>query len=174
MAIYSTDYEEDRAACFKALRDRVPKLYVSTIRAEDPNDATNTKALESASLRAVLQFGFVNAQRALDDASNKEKAVLGKVFERLFASAASAGAGPDEQRSDRKFEVTAVEGVQSNIDTSFNTQLKKLTPTFEHFGYPGLTDPELRTETLLDVKQLLSNHTTVNYQGPVPVWSEPT
>lgn len=159
--------EDNRAACFRALRDRVPKLYQVSIRAEDPNDPTNTKDLEIGNLRAVLQFGFVNAQRALDDASNKEKAVLGKVFERLFASAASAGAGPDEQARAEALQ-GAVEGVQTEIDTNFNTQLGNLAPTFGLFGYPGLSDPQLRTETLLDVKQLLSNHTTVSYQGPVP------
>ena len=159
--------ENDRTACFRALRDRVPKLFEASIRAEDPNDPTNTKDLESSNLRAVLQFGFVNAQRALDDATNKEKAVLGKVFERLFASATSPSAGPDEQARAEALK-GAVEGVQTEIDTSFNTQLGNLAPTFELFGYPGLTDPQLQTETLLDVKQLLSNHTTVSYQGPVP------
>ncbi len=159
--------DQDRATSFKALRDRVPKLYLATIRAEDPSDATNTKKLEIANLRAVLQFGFVNAQRALDNASNKEKAVLGKVFEQLFASATSAGAGPDEQTRAETLKI-AVEGVQSDIDTNFNAQLGELAPTFGLFGYPGLADPQLRTETLLDVKQLLSNHTTVSYQGPIP------
>ena len=160
------ELEEDRAACFRALRDRVPKLFVASIRAEDPNDPTNTKDVESTSLGAFLQFGFVNAQRTLDDASNKEKAVLGKVFERLFASATSAGAGSDEQEQAEALKA-AVEEVQSEINTNFNTQLRGLAPTFELFGYPGLADPQLRTETLLDVKQLLSNHTTVGYQGPV-------
>jgi putative ATP-dependent endonuclease of the OLD family len=156
-----------RAACFRALRERVPKLFVAGIRAEDPNDANNTRDLESGSLRAILQFGFINAQRALDDTSNRERAVLGKVFERLFASATSTGAGPDEQARAEILKV-AVEGVQSEIDSNFNTQLGGLAPTFGLFGYPGLGDPKLRTETLLDVKQLLSNHTTVSYQGPVP------
>jgi putative ATP-dependent endonuclease of the OLD family len=161
------DLEEDRVACFRSLRERVPKLFEAGIRAEDPNDPTNTKDLDGANLRAVLQFGFINAQRALDDASNKEKAVLGKVFERLFASASSAGAGPDEQSRAETLK-TAVEEVQTEIDTNFNSQLGDLAPTFALFGYPGLSDPQLRTETLLDVKQLLSNHTTVSYQGPVP------
>ena len=159
--------DEDRKAFFRALRERVPKLFVARIEAEDPNDATNKKDLESVNLSAVLQFGFINAQRALDDASNKEKAVLGKVFERLFASASSAGAGTEDQtRADNL--KTAVEDMQAQIDIDFNSQLDDLAPTFELFGYPGLSDPQLRTETLLDVKQLLSNYTTVNYRGPVP------
>jgi predicted ATP-dependent endonuclease of OLD family len=161
------DIEEDRATCFRTLRERVPRFFTTSVKAEDPNDSTNTKDLESANLRAVLQFGFINAQRALDDASNKDKAVLGKVFERLFASASSAGAGPDDQTRAETLKA-AVEGVQTEIDTNFNSQLGELAPTFGLFGYPGLSDPQLRTETLLDVKQLLSNHTTVSYSGPVP------
>lgn len=158
---------DDRRGFFRALRERVPKFFEARVEAEDPNDATNTKLLESANLKAVLQFGFINAQRALDDASNKEKAVLGKVFERLFTSASAAGAGPDEQARAGNLK-TAVEGVQSQIDTDFNGQLRALAPTFALFGYPGLSDPQLRTETQLDVQQLLSNHTTVTYASLDP------
>ena len=158
---------EDRHECFRALRERVPKLFVAKIEAEDPNDPTNKKDLDIANLRAVLQFGFINAQRALDDASNKERAVLGKVFERLFVAASSAGAGIGDKTKADKLE-TAVEGVQSQIDKDFNAQLVELVPTFELFGYPGLADPRLRTETRLDVEQLLSNHTSVSYLSPVP------
>ena len=161
------DLDDDKAACFRALRERVPKLFTAKLTAEDPNDETNTKDLDSARMQAVLQFGFINAQRALDNASNKEKAVLGKVFERLFKSASSTGAGPDEQTRAESLR-NAVEVVQVDIDTSFNSQLGTLAPTFELFGYPGLSDPKLQTETLLDVRQLLSNHTTVSYQGPLP------
>jgi putative ATP-dependent endonuclease of the OLD family len=161
------DLGEDRRGFFRALRERVPKLFEAQIEAKDPNDPTNTKILESANLRAVLQFGFINAQRALDDATNKEKAVLGKVFERLFTSASAAGAGADDQARAETLK-TAVEGVQTQIDTDFNHQLGALAPTFALFGYPGLSDPQLRTETQLDVQQLLSNHTTVTYSGPDP------
>lgn len=161
------DLGDDRRNCFRELRDRVPKLYEARIEAQDPNDATNTKVLESANLRAVLQFGFINAQRALDDASNKEKAVLGKVFERLFTSASAVAAGPDDQARAAALKA-AVEGVQTDIDTNFNLQLQALAPTFDLFGYPGLSDPRLRTETQFDVQQLLSNHTTVTYSGPIP------
>ena len=158
---------DDRRIFFRELRERVPKLFEASVEAQDPNDPTNTKILESANLRAVLQFGFINAQRALDDATNKEKAVLGKVFERLFTSASAAGAAADDQARAETLK-TAVEGVQTNIDTDFNHQLRALAPTFALFGYPGLSDPQLRTETQFDVQQLLSNHTTVTYAGPDP------
>lgn len=158
---------DGRREFFRALRERVPKLFEARVEAEDPNDPTNTKLLETTNLKAVLQFGFINAQRALDDALNRDKAVLGKVFERLFSSASAAGAGADDQARAQTLK-TAVEGVQTQIDTDFNDQLGALAPTFALFGYPGLSDPQLRTETQLDVQQLLSNHTTVTYAGPDP------
>ncbi|ASQ90257.1 hypothetical protein CHL67_04365 [Prosthecochloris sp. GSB1] len=161
------DFGSDRRCFFRTLRERVPKLFEASVEAQDPNDPTNTKVLESANLRAVVQFGFINAQRALDDAANKEKAVLGKVFERLFNSASAAGARQDDQARAETLK-TAVEGVQTQIDNDFNDQLGALAPTFALFGYPGLSDPQLRTETKLDVQQLLSNHTTVTYSGPDP------
>ena len=159
--------DEDRQAFFLALRERVPKLFVARIEAEDPNDATNKKDLQGVNLRTVFQFGFINAQRALDDASNKERAVLGKVFERLFVAASSAGAGTDDLTRANNLK-TAVKEVQSQIDNDFNAQLRALAPTFALFGYPGLADPQLCTETQLDVEQLLSNHTSVSYMSTDP------
>lgn len=161
------ELSDDRRVFFRALRERVPKLFEARVEAKDPNDLMNTKLLDSVSLKAVVQFGFINAQRAVDDATNKEKAVLGKVFERLFTSASAAGAGPDEQERAEALK-TAVEGVRAQIDIDFNAQLGALSPTFALFGYPGLSDPQLQTETQLDVQQLLSNHTTVTYSGPDP------
>ena len=156
--------DDDRTTFFKALKERIPKLFEATIEAQDPNDPTNQKSLGGANLRSVLQFSFINAQRALDDASNKEKAVLGKVFEKLFTAASSEAANTDDQATAAAL-TSAVDKVQEQINEGFNEQLKNLAPTFDLFGYPGLTDPKLRTETILKVEQLFSNHTTVGYLG---------
>ncbi len=158
------DFDDDRASFFKALKERIPKLFEATIEAQDPNHPTNQKSLGAVNLRSVLQFAFINAQRALDDTSNKEKAVLGKVFEKLFSAASSEAANTDDQATAAAL-TSAVDKVQEQINEGFNEQLKNLAPTFDLFGYPGLTDPKLRTETILKVEQLFSNHTTVGYLG---------
>ena len=62
-----------RTSFFRAIRERVPKQFSSTVLAVDPGDPTNTKALESATLRGVFASGFITAQRGLDDVTNKEK-----------------------------------------------------------------------------------------------------
>src|SRR3546814_6137924 len=49
--------------------------------------------------------------------------------------------------------------------SGFNAKLTSLLPTFDLFGYPGLADPELVTETSFDVDKLLNDHTKVRYVG---------
>jgi putative ATP-dependent endonuclease of the OLD family len=156
--------DDDKPAFFKALKERIPKVFKASVEAEDPNDSTNRKIVDTSHLRALLQFGFINAQRTLDEVSDKGRAVLGKVFEKLFITASSETATTEDQESANALK-TATDDVQAQIDEKFNKEMKKLAPAFELFGYPGLADPNLRTETLLQVEQLFSNHTTVGYPG---------
>ncbi|MFZ4777405.1 MAG: ATP-dependent nuclease [Terrimicrobiaceae bacterium] len=148
----------------RAIRDRVPKLYFCSIQAVDPGDPTNTKNVDLATLRAVLASGFINAQRGLDDVTDKERDVLGKVLESLFKSAKSESADEKDQGVAKQLE-NAVQGIQTTIDAGFNIQLQELLPAFNLFGYPGFADPSLLTETTLDVERLLTNHTKVHYAG---------
>lgn len=156
--------DTNKNAFFKNIKERIPKLFEICIEAQDPNDVTNRQLLKISHLRSVLQFAFINAQRALDDATYKEKAVLGKILEKLFISATSETASEADQTTAAAL-MSAAETVQEQINNEFNDQLKNLAPTFDLFGYPGLTDPKLMTETVLEVERLLSNHTTVGYLG---------
>ncbi len=155
---------EKKAAFFRTIRDLVPKFYSCSVKAVDPTDATNTKALDWPTLRAVLASGFINAQRGLDDDTKKERDVLGKVLEELFKSAKADSADEKDRGVANQLE-TAVQGIQTSIDTGFNVQLQELLPAFTLFGYPGFADPSLRTETTLDVERLLKDHTKVHYAG---------
>lgn len=153
-----------RPAFFRALREKIPALFTTKVWAQDPNDSTNRKQMSQGALRPLVATGFVNAQRGLDDTTSKESDVLAKILEGLFNTAMSptASAG-DRVIADALTE--AVQGIQLKIDEDFNVKLKTLIPTLETFGYPGLGGPELETETTLDVKRLLSNHTKVRYAG---------
>lgn len=155
----------ERRAFFKELKERIPAFYRVTVEAEDPNDSSNKKPVELPQLRALLQFGYINAQRALDDTTRAERAVIGKVLEALFIAATKETADPSGRDTAEQLKA-AVGTIQDSIDSDFNSELLKLIPAFRLFGYPGLTDPKLRTETALNVETLLSNHTTVTYEGP--------
>jgi predicted ATP-dependent endonuclease of OLD family len=156
--------DAEREAFFRAMRDRIPKLFKASLLAVDPGDATNTKKVEWRRLRSLIQGGFVEAQRGLDDATITPTEVLGKILSVLFRNAKAESAAATDKATAKKLEA-AVEGVQSEIDRSFSEQLKELLPTIQLFGYPGLPDPKLRTETVLGVERLLKDHTKIRYSG---------
>jgi predicted ATP-dependent endonuclease of OLD family len=153
-----------RKAFFRVLGSRIAGAYGSSLEAVDPNDQTNRKALEPKTLRTLIMGGFINAQRGLDDETKRERDVLGKVVEVLFQSALNDRADPEKRTTAEQLKV-AVEGIQNDLHTDFNAKLTSLLPTFDLFGYPGLSDPGLITETNFDVDKLLSDHTKIRYTG---------
>ena len=156
--------EEDRLAFFQLLRERVPALFVASISAEDPNDPTNRKQMTVSALRSLLKTGFVNAQRGLDDDTSRDTDVLAKILEGLFSAAKSPMADQADQAVAQAMQ-DAVREIQRTIQGGFKEELRKLMPTLNTFGYPGLDGSELETETTLDVERLLSSHTKVRYPG---------
>lgn len=153
-----------RKALFRVLGSRIAGAYGSSLEAVDPNDQTNRKALEPKTLTTLIMGGFINAQRGLDDETKRERDVLGKVVEVLFQSALNDRADPEKRTTAEQLKV-AVEGIQNDLHTGFNAKLTSLLPTFDLFGYPGLSDPGLITETNFDVDKLLSDHTKIRYTG---------
>ena len=156
--------EETRSTFFQVLRERIPELFVTNIWAEDPNDGDNRKRMTVSSLKSLLNTGFVNAQRGLDDNTTRDTDVLAKILEDLFTAAKSPTAAEDDQAVAKALE-DAVQEMQETIESDFQVQLRKLMPTLHAFGYPGLDGSEMETETTLEVERLLSNHTKVRYAG---------
>lgn len=155
---------EDKIVFFRALRERIPASFVVRIWAEDPHDPTNQREMPATALRNLVRTGFINAQRGLDDVTSKETDVLAKVLEGLFSTASSESADAQDKIVAEAL-TAAVQGIQTQMDENFGSQLKKLLPTLKSFGYPGLGGQELQTETTLDVRRLLSNFTKVRYAG---------
>jgi len=151
-------------AFFRELRERVPDLFITKVWAEDPNDETNQKSIQLATLRYLLRSGFVNAQRGLDDDTSRDRDVLARILEGLFTIAKSPTANSEEQRVAKALQ-EAVSEIQDTIQGGFKEKLQKLMPTLQSFGYPGLDGSELEAETTLDVERLLSRHTKVGYPG---------
>ena len=156
--------ETKKSDFFQAMKERVPRFYKANLSAVDPNDSTNVKLLEWSKLQRLLDCGFVNAQRGLDDETYKDKDVLGRILEVLFTTAMSETANQYDRDAADKLE-DAVKAMQGDIDEGFNENLKKLLPALSLFGYPGLIDPGILTETTLDVRRLLKDHTKIRYAG---------
>ncbi len=156
--------ESARIAVFKVLRERVPKMFAAKIWAQDPTDPNNRRELTNTALRHLVKPGFINAQRGLDDVTSRESDVLAKVLESLFSTASSDRADHGDKLVADALGA-AVQDIQEQIDANVGSELKKLMPTLQSFGYPGLGGQELHTETTLDVRRLLSNFTRVRYAG---------
>jgi predicted ATP-dependent endonuclease of OLD family len=146
------------------MRKRIPKHYEAAVFAVDPNDPSNMKSVPYPKFRSLLNCGFIHAQRGLDDVTHEERDVLGKILETLVKAATSDFAMPEDKTVAENLS-TAVQGLQTGIDGQFKSQLESLLPAFTTFGYPGLNDPGLRTETAIDVGRLLTNHTKITYRG---------
>lgn len=146
--------DEHRLTLFKDLTMRVPQLFALEWRAEDPGDPSNVKAVPGTAVQALIDCQFINAQRGLDGEGSRETDVLAGVG--LFASASLLTA-QGEQRDIAESLERAVADIQFKIDDDFRTQLQRLMPTIQSFGFPGLDGQELHTETSLDVQRLLSN-----------------
>ena len=155
---------EAQAAFFQQLRERIPDLFHSSILAEDPNDATNTRLVSVGALQSLLKTGFINAQRGLDDNTSRDTDVLAKILEGLFVAAKSPTADQVDQEIAEALQV-AVQDIEHQIAVEFQGELKRLIPTLQTFGYPGLDGSEIETETTLNVERLLSSHTKVRYRG---------
>lgn len=156
--------QESRGAFFRDLRTRLAQFYEPRIFAEDPSDDANTKAMSVSAIQALVQTGFINAQRGLDGATSKDTEVLGRILEGLFTNASSPNANTTERVIAEALK-EAVAEIQEKLDSNFAGELKKLIPTFQTFGYPGLGGPELQTETTLDIKRMVTNFTKVSYSG---------
>lgn len=144
------------------MKERIPDMFNITIFAQDPNDDTNFVAVETSKFKNLLSAGFINAQRGLDDITHTEKDVLGKVLTKLFKTANSDSAPKDLQEKSKKLQDVVGE-IQEKVDTDFNKKLNELLPALQMFGYPGLADPNLSTETTLDVASILESNTKIRY-----------
>lgn len=59
----------------------------------------------------------------------------------------------------------AIAEIEVKLGNEVNEVFKKIIPAFEKFGYPGLADPGLTAITNLDIERVLSNHTSIRYEG---------
>lgn len=158
------DVAVNRLNLFRVLGSRLAGAYAVSLDAVDPNDPSNRKSLEPKTLTTLIRGGFINAQRGLDDDTHRERDVLGKVVEVLFQSALTDPVDPEKRTTAEQLKA-AVEQIQGDLHAGFNAKLTSLLPTFDLFGYPGLSDPGLVTETSFDVDKLLNDHTKVRYVG---------
>ncbi len=150
---------------YRGLRDTIPKAYGIRLFAVDPTNPSGQREFEGVSnLNALIQCGFIGAQRTLDLSKPGETDVIGKLLGKLFQTATSATAAEADQQLAQELK-SSVDGIEKGIQAGFDTMVKGLLPALGIFGFPSLNDTELRPETSLNVESLLSDHTRILYTG---------
>jgi len=152
----------DDSDFFKKLKERIPKLFTTVVIAIDPTDDKNNAIEDYSKLRNLLDVDFINAQRGLNDETQTEKDVLGKVLSNIFKNA-SLESAPDEMKQKSQELEAVVNDIQVKVDKDFKEKVDALLPALKIFGYPGLSDPKLSTETTFNVQTLLNSNTQIRY-----------
>lgn len=160
------DKDENKVRHFyRFLRDTLPAAYSAQVTAIDPTDPTNQRQFDgTAAVAALVQCGFVRAQRTLDHAKQGDTDVIGKLLGTLFKTASSSTAAAADQDLAAKLKVS-VDSIEQGIQAGFDEMLKGLLPALSVFGFPSLNDTELHPETSLNVEGLLSDHTKIVYES---------
>ncbi len=153
-----------RTNFFRAMKERVPKLFQPYLEAVDPGDETNRRPMEWTRLAVLFQTAFIGAQRGLDGATSRMTDVLARILETLFDTASLESSDPKDHQTAESLEA-AVKDVEGKLGEEFSANLRNLLPAFKIFGYPGLADPRLTPETTLEVKRLLGHNTSLCYEG---------
>lgn len=150
---------------FRHLRETVSGSYSVKCFAVDPTDVTNRRSFEGTSeLKALLQTGFVKAQRTLDMGKRGDTDVIGKLLNKLFRTASNLNASPGDQEIANQLKASVV-ALEQTMQGDFDDQLKGLLPALNSFGFPSLNDTELRPQTRIDVESLLTDNTRILYTG---------
>lgn len=145
------------------LKDRIPKFFNVEVTAIDYTDLNNTTKVDLEKLRRLVGTNFINAQRGLDDVTQSENDVLGKVLGSIFKTASTDTASPDMKSKSKDLE-TEVKSLQTILDRDFQSKVDALLPNLNIFGYPGLSDPSITTKTTFEAKTIIENNTKITYQ----------
>ncbi|MCA9381360.1 AAA family ATPase [Candidatus Dojkabacteria bacterium] len=144
------------------IRERILKFFTTEITTIDPTDDTNITRVDQNKLLELIGVDFINAQRGLDDITQSEKDVLGKVLSSIFKSASHENASEDMKQKSKELK-EEVDKIQETVDKELKEKIDALLPTLEIFGYPGLSDPNLTTKTTFNAETIVESNTKILY-----------
>lgn len=154
----------DTAELLNIAGARIPRMFERTIAAVDPNDSSNTRRISLDAVRALISVDLLKAQRGLDDEKERPTDLIGSLFESLFVAASKAGGATARHETAENLK-TAVAEIEAKLGEEIETMVSGVIPALEEFGYPGIGNQTLKTQTKLDIEKILSNYTSVHYQG---------
>lgn len=139
------------------LKKELTNYFDYSVISIDPTDETNTKDIVNNEFKNIIQNNFIFAQRELDDNNHRESNILSKV---LLGTVENRDSNSDDKIDAH---IQSIQSIAVNdLDLSIKNQL---IPDLKLFGYPGLNDPNIQTETLIETKDLIKSNTKICYDG---------
>lgn len=147
----------DRNRLIVFLKKELTEFFEYSVISIDPTDESNTQDIKKDTFENLLQNNFIFAQRELDDNTHSESPILSKV---LFKTVDNRDLNLDEEIEKPIQEIQSI--AFNKLDSTIQTQIL---PSLDFFGYPGLNDPNIQTETLIESQNLIKNNTKICYEG---------
>ncbi|MGW0868942.1 ATP-dependent nuclease [Streptomyces sp. NPDC002740] len=158
----------ESAAALEQIARRIPAQFGLSVKAVDPTDDTNVRAVDLADVHKLVKVDFLDAQRGLDDEDREASQPIGAIFEKLFTSA--KGSKRVEWLEDLATRIDVMlANTSSDLDSSLQQIRTQVAPALTSFGYPGLGNQEFVTAARLDSRRLLRNFARIHYPGTAGV-----
>lgn len=149
--------KEDNNELIVFLKKELTSFFEYSVISIDPTDESNTKEISNDTYKNLIQNNFIFAQRELDDNTHRESNMLSKV---LFDTVENKDLSSNDQIENH---IQSIQSIAFNdLDSSIKDQLL---PNLKLFGYPGLNDPNIQTETLIETQNIIKNYTKICYEG---------
>ena len=129
-------------------------------------DSLNKKNKYTGDIKQIFKVDFIDAQRHLDDNSSDKNKTLSKVFETYFNK---------NKGSENMTFISALEWVNSDLDSQYATFFGSLHTDLHNFWYPGLweKDKKLILKSELEAKEILKwNNAKIYYSQDTNILPE--
>ncbi|WP_296890222.1 ATP-dependent endonuclease [uncultured Methanobrevibacter sp.] len=149
--------KEDNYELTVFLKKKLSNFFDYSVISIDPTDERNTKDMGTKVFRNLIQNNFIFAQRELDNNKRSDSNILGKV---LLDAVDNGDLGSIDEIENH------IQSIQSIATNDLDSSIKDhLLPDLELFGYPGLNDPNIQTETLIETQNMIKHNTKICYEG---------
>lgn len=111
----------------------------------------------------LLQFNFINAQRAVDDSNVDEGSKLSTLFEQQYKNKHKVN--PTNQTS--KELKNTISKTNENVNEKLATFFKEFIDAFSEFGFANINDEGVELKSQLNAERLFTKDLKLYYKNPI-------
>ena len=129
-------------------------LYKITVRPF--SEIETSENVEKRDIENLLRCHFIEAQRKVDDANEKNNSRLSHFFQKQYKNKnVDEGAGEDLEK--------AISNANSEIDIKLNDFFSEFVTSFQMFGFSGIRDQKIELRSELSTEKVLKDYVRLYY-----------